>query len=51
MAEETRKPSSSNFSIAARASAQPRAFVKISDPKVRKSVVDLGRALSASADN
>ena len=28
-----------------------RAFVKISDPKVRKSVVDLVRALSASADN
>src|SRR5215207_7776019 len=28
-----------------------RAFVKISDPKVRKSVVDLVRALGASADN
>ena len=28
-----------------------RAFVKISDPKVRKSVVDLVRALSASSDN
>jgi len=28
-----------------------RAFVKISDPKVRKSVVDLVRALSASASN
>jgi transcriptional regulator with XRE-family HTH domain len=28
-----------------------RAFVKIADPKVRKSVVDLVRALSASADN
>ena len=28
-----------------------RAFVKISDPKVRESVVDLVRALSASADN
>jgi transcriptional regulator with XRE-family HTH domain len=28
-----------------------RAFVKISDPKVRKSVVDLVRALSASAGN
>ena len=28
-----------------------RAFVKISDPKVRKSVVDLVRALRASSDN
>ena len=28
-----------------------RAFVKIADPKVRKSVVDLVRALSASSDN
>lgn len=28
-----------------------RAFVKIADPKVRKSVVDLMRALSASSDN
>ena len=28
-----------------------RAFVKIADPKVRKSIVDLVRALSASADN
>jgi len=28
-----------------------RAFVKISDPKVRKSVVDLIRALSAGSDN
>ncbi|HEV3241671.1 MAG TPA: helix-turn-helix domain-containing protein [Methyloceanibacter sp.] len=28
-----------------------RAFVKISEPKVRKSVVDLVRALSASSDN
>lgn len=28
-----------------------RAFVKIADPKVRKSVVDLVRALSASADH
>jgi len=28
-----------------------RAFVKIADPKVRKSVVDLVRAVSASSDN
>ncbi len=28
-----------------------RAFVKIADPKVRKSVVDLVRALSARSDN
>ena len=28
-----------------------RAFVKIADPKVRKSVVDLVRALGASSDN
>ena len=28
-----------------------RAFVKISDPKVRKSVVNLVRALSATSDN
>ena len=28
-----------------------RTFVKIADPKVRKSVVDLVRALSASSDN
>jgi transcriptional regulator with XRE-family HTH domain len=28
-----------------------RAFVKIADPKVRKSVVDLVRTLSASSDN
>jgi transcriptional regulator with XRE-family HTH domain len=28
-----------------------RAFVKVADPKVRKSVVDLVRALSASSDN
>ena len=28
-----------------------RAFVKISDPKVRKSVVDLVRALSANSGN